>query len=416
MSLACRACGCGRVETILSLGSMPLANAYPALDDTRPEPRFPLDLVWCSECSLVQLGQSVPPERLFSEYLYFSSFADTMQEHARHLARDLVRERGLGPRSLVVEAASNDGYLLQHFREAGVRVVGIEPAANVAAAARQRGVETIAEFFSADLAHRLRRERGRADVFLGLNVLAHVPQPGSFLEGIRALIEPDGIGVIEVPYLRDLIERVEFDTIYHEHVFYFSARPLASLFGRHGLSLAEAKRVPIHGGSLRLSVRPQASAGRGRDDAPEDAPGPGARALIEEEARLGMHRPEFYRDFSRRVEEARRSLTDLVRSLKARGARLAAYGAAAKGTTLLNSCGLGAAEIDFVCDRSPHKQGRRMPGTGIPILPPQALVERRPDYALILAWNVADEIRRQQAEYERAGGRFILPLPEARIL
>lgn len=404
MSITCRACGCPGTEGILSLGSQPLANAYPGANDPEEEPRYPLELIWCPECSLVQLRDTVPPEHLFREYLYFSSFADTMQEHARRLAAGLIRERGLDGRSLVVEAASNDGYLLRHFRAGGVRVLGIEPAANVAAAARAEGVETLAEFFSAELARRLRRDRGGADLFLGLNVLAHVPEPGSFLEGLRVLIEPDGIGVLEVPYLRDLVEGVEFDTIYHEHVFYFSARALAALLGRHGLALAGVRRVPIHGGSLRLTVRPG------------DRPAEDVGAFLEEEEKLGMQSLGYYRRFSERVEEARGALRELVRMLKQQGARIAAYGAAAKGTVLLNSCGLGRDWIDFVCDRSPHKQGRRMPGVGIPILSPAALLEKQPDYVLLLAWNFADEIRRQQAAYEERGGKFIHPLPKARIL
>jgi SAM-dependent methyltransferase len=355
----------------------------------------------------VQITETVPPEELFREYLYFSSFSDFMVDHARALARSLVASRKLGAESLVVEIASNDGYLLQHFVEAGVPVLGIEPARNVAQFAREkRGIPTISEFFGKELAERLKAEGRRPDVIIAANVLAHVPDPNGFIEGSRILLKDDGIAVFEVPYVRDLIERTEFDTVYHEHFSYFSLCALEKLFARHSMVVSDAERIPVHGGSLRLRV--SKAVGGGMSDR--------VRSLLEEERNAGIDRSRFYVEFGDKVRRLRQDLLALVESLKAQGSRIAAYGAAAKGTVLLNYCGIGRSVLDFVVDRNPGKQGRFVPGVRVPIFPPEHLLQEMPDYTLLLPWNIADEILEQQREYRRRGGRFIVVAPAPRVV
>jgi SAM-dependent methyltransferase len=399
----CLSCDADGIKDILSLGSLPLPNAYPLAGASDDEPRYPLEVAFCPGCSLVQLRHVVAPEQMFSEYLYFSSYSVSMLGHAEALASTLVDERRLGPASLVVEVASNDGYLLQYFQKAGVPVLGIEPAANIAAVARERHVPTIAEFFGRDLAHRLVSEGTRANVLLGLNVMAHVPDLNGFVSGIAALLAPGGVAVIEVPYVRDMVERTEFDTIYHEHLCYFSVHAVAALVRRHGLVLERVERVPIHGGSLRLFI------------AAGDRHGETTEQVLREEAELGLTREAYYRDFRVAVERVRDDLNSTLDRLRASGATIGAYGAAAKGSILLNYCGITADTVSFVADRSPHKQGRRMPGCGIPVLSPQVILEQQPDYLLILVWNLKSEIVRQEEAYHRRGGRFILAVPRIEI-
>jgi hypothetical protein len=404
----CRSCSGSRLRVVLSLGRSPLANALPAADQLgRPEPTFPLDLAYCPDCTLVQLLETVPPEVLFRQYLYFSSFSETMLAHARALARRLIRERGLGRGSLVIEAASNDGYLLRNYREAGVPVLGVEPAVTVAEAARRdHGVPTLTEFFGEALARRLRAEGRRADVFHAHNVLAHVADLNGFTAGVAHLLADDGLAVVEVPYVEELVHSCEFDTIYHEHLCYFSFTALHHLFQRHGLAIRDVEHVAIHGGSLRLFLVPDGTAPSSRR----------VRSLLREERAWGVGRIEFYSDLEARVRALRTSLRRLLHDLKMRGKRLAAYGASAKGSTLLNYCGVGADVLDFVVDRSPHKQGRFMPGVRVPIHAPGKLLEAMPDYVLLLTWNFAEEIMRQQAEYLGRGGLFIRPIPEVRVI
>lgn len=405
-SFACRACGSRRVPLILSLGNTPLANALlPSADVAAHEDTYPLDLVFCEDCTLVQITETVPPERLFSDYTYFSSFSDTMLEHAREIVGRMVRERGLGPGSLAAEIASNDGYLLQYYAQAGVPVLGIEPAANVARVAEDRGVRTVVDFFGEALAVRLRTEGVRADVIHANNVMAHVPDLPGFARGLRTIIADTGRAVIEVPYVRDLIDKREFDTIYHEHLSYFSLTAVHRLFARHGLAVIDVERLRIHGGSLRVTA---ALAGTPAAAA--------VAALLEEEERDGLTRLAYYARFAKAVEDLRQSLTALLSDLRAKHHRIAAYGAAAKGSTLLNFCDIGPDVLDFVVDRSPHKQGKFMPGVRLPIAPPSRLLEDRPDYVLLLTWNFADEILAQQAQFRDGGGRFILPIPDVRVV
>ena len=402
----CRSCGGGDLHVFLSLGETPLADALLAPEDiARPEPRYPLDLAFCPGCALVQILAEVPPQTLFVEnYLYFSSYSDEFLAHARAHAEGLVGERALDASTLVVEVGSNDGYLLRNFVDRGIPVLGIDPAPGQVAAAAALGVATVPEFFDAALARRLLAESGPAAVLIANNVMAHTPDLNGFVEGISILLADDGVATIENPYVRELIDRCEFDTIYHEHFSYFSCTSVDRLLRRHGLTLVRVEPFPVHGGTLRWWVE--------RDGEPEESVG----RYLAAERESGVDELGYYLEFARRVESVRDELVALLRRLRAEGARIAAYGAAAKGSTLLNYAGLGPELIDFVVDRNVHKQGRLMPGVHIPIRPPEALLDERPDYVLLLAWNFADEILAQQEAYRAAGGRFVVPVPEPRIL
>jgi SAM-dependent methyltransferase len=404
-ALACRSCGSINLELVLSLGKTPLANALLSEEQlSQPEAAYPLDLAFCPDCSLVQITETVPPEQLFSHYLYFSSFSDTMLRYAKQLAERITASRALGPNSLVIELASNDGYLLQFYQQMGVAVLGIEPAANVAEVARDRGIPTLTRFFGREVAAELNESGKLADVVHANNVLAHVADLNGFVAGIATVLKPSGVAVIEVPHVKTMMDGLEFDTIYHEHLCYFSLVALQSLFRRHGLDVEDVEQIPIHGGSLRLTV--------GRSGKPSEA----VRRLLEEERSAGLDTIEFYRDFGSRVVLLRDKLLALLSDLKKGGKRLAAYGASAKGSTLLNYFGIGRETMEFVVDRSTVKQGRYTPGTHLPILAPEAVLERHPDYLLLLVWNFADEILEQQVQYRKQGGRFIIPIPELKVV
>jgi SAM-dependent methyltransferase len=407
VSATCRSCAGAKLELILDLGATPLANSLVRDAADGAEARYPLDLVFCPTCTLVQITETVPPEVLFRDYLYFSSFSDTMLAHARELTARLATSRRLGPQSLAVEIASNDGYLLQYYKQAGIGVLGIEPARNIAKVAIERGIPTMSEFFGAELATQLEGEGKRADVLHANNVLAHVADLNGFVAGIQTILKPDGVAALEFPYLGDMIDHCEFDTIYHEHLCYYSLTAIKHLFERQGLKLVDVERVPIHGGSLLLQVA--------RRDAAQQ-PTPAVAALLDEERERGMTTIAFYRDFAARVTALKEKLRTLLAKLKAEGKRIAAYGAAAKGSTLLNTFDIGAETLDFVADRSTYKQGRFMPGVRVPIVAPEELVARMPDYTLLLTWNFADEILRQQAEYRSRGGKFIVPVPDVRVV
>lgn len=406
MSIVCRSCSANRLQPILSLGKTPLANRLLTAEQlSEREPTYPLDLAFCSDCSLVQITETVPPAELFSEYSYFSSFSDTAVLSAKHLAERLADERSLAAASLVMEIASNDGYLLQHYRDLGVPVLGIEPAANVARVAESRKIPTRCDFFGRRLAQELAAEGRRADVVHANNVLAHVADLNGVVAGIALVLKPGGVAVIEVPYLRDLIEKCEFDTIYHEHLCYFSLSALDRLFSRHRLVLADVEHLSLHGGSLRLFVTPEGT-----------APSKAVADMLEAERTTGLLAVGYYRDFSKQIEALRNALVGLLRRLRSDGKTIAAYGASAKGSTLLNVFGIGADVLDFVVDRSTVKQGRFTPGAHLPILPTEALLERKPDYVLLLTWNFAEEILAQQANYRAQGGRFIIPVPTPQVV
>lgn len=390
----------------LELGDLPLSDGLLREADLgAPERRYPLDVAFCAECSLVQILDTVSPEELFcDDYPYFSSFSDALLAHSKSNVESLIVERHLDAESLVVEIASNDGYLLQYYVENGVSVLGIDPADGPAEAARERGIPTLGTFFTDSLAHQLRSEGKRASVIHANNVLAHVADTNGFVAGIETLLADDGIAVIEVPYVRDLIDHCEFDTIYHEHLCYFSLTALASLFRRHGLFLNHFEDLSIHGGSLRLFV--------GKRQQRSDS----LIRRLEHEVEIGMTKLDYYRDFSGRVSAIRKELSKMLLGLRSAGKRIAAYGAAAKGAILLNCVGLGPEALDWVADRNVHKQGRFMPGVHLPIVSPEQLLSEQPDYVLVLPWNFRDEIIAQQQEYRRRGGRFIIPIPSPEIV
>lgn len=405
----CRSCGSPGLRRILDLGNTPLANRLVDFgDNAGAEPVYPLELVFCPSCGLLQITETVQPDILFTNYVYFSSFSDTMVAHAAILAAQQIAHRNLGPRSLVVEAASNDGYLLQHYKAAGIPVLGIEPAANVAAeAVAKRGIPTDVAFFGVQTAERLVARGARADVFHAHNVLAHVPDLNGFVAGIKLLLAENGVAVIEVPYGRKMIDERQFDTIYHEHLCYFTLTALDNLLRRHGLEILEASVVPIHGGSLRVVAGHQGSVLRPADTVVE---------MLAAERTQGLDQLDYYARFATDVLHLRELLTALLADLKAAGKSIAAYGASAKGSTLLNYCGIGRDALEFVADRSTVKQGRLTPGTRLPIVPTSRLLDRRTDYCLLLTWNFADEILAQQAEYRMAGGKFIVPIPDIRVV
>jgi SAM-dependent methyltransferase len=404
----CRACEAEALTPVLDLGEQPLANALPA-DPAgfADEARYPLVLCLCERCGLVQLVDVIDPEVLFGHYLYVTGISTTIAEHNRRYAAAVTDALGLGAQDLVVEVASNDGSLLACFQDLGVGVLGVEPARNIAALATERGIPTEAVFFNRQAGMRLREEAGPVAAVIGNNVLAHVGDPVDFLAGAAALLRDDGRAIVEVPYLEEMLDRLEYDTIYHEHLCYFSVTALTTIAVRAGLRVVRVDRVPVHGGSIRVWF---ARADAVADHAPE------VLDLVAAERRAGMADPARLRRFATDVAANRERLRTLLGELRAGGATVAAYGAPAKGNTLLNYCDIGTDLVAWTVDRSPLKQGRYTPGMHLAILPPEVLLERQPDYVLILAWNFADEIIAQQAAYRQRGGRFILPIPEPRVL
>ena len=404
--IKCRSCGSERLLSIVKFGITPLADALLTREElSAPEVTAPLELVFCSDCSLVQINETVPPEILFCRnYPYYSSVSKSLLEHFRASALSLIEQRRLRPDNLVIEAASNDGYMLKIFLERGIPVLGIDPASGPAKAAQNSGVPTLCDFFTADLARRLHQQGRCADVFLANNVLAHVADLNGFVEGLAQLLKPDGVAVMEVPYLIDLIRNCEFDTIYHQHLCYFSVTALNRLFRRHNMYLNDVERTKIHGGSLRIFVEKR------------DQPSSRTMDLLKDEETARIHEPDYYNDFAAQINRVRDSLKNLLSRLKRDGKRIAGYAAAAKATTLLSYCDIDKQTLEYIVDLNGFKQGRFMPGQHIPIHSPKKLTEDRPDYVLILAWNFAKEIMQQQDEYRAMGGKFIIPIPEAAII
>jgi SAM-dependent methyltransferase len=406
-ALRCRFCSAPLTTTFVDLGLSPLANAYvPPEARGKAQLYYPLHARVCDECLLVQVEAFETPEGIFGNYAYFSSFAESWLVHARDYAARMIDALALGVNSRVVEIASNDGYLLRNFVTRGIPALGIEPARNVAEVAIARGVPTRAEFFGTALARQLRQEGIAADLLVANNVLAHVPDLNDFVAGMAIVLADDGVITVEFPHLLNLIEQNQFDTIYHEHFSYFSFATAEKVFARHGITLYHVEELPTHGGSLRIfgchTGRRQVEASVGR--------------LKEKERRAGLDRRAAYLDFGERVKACKRDLLEFLIRAKREGLRIAAYGAPAKGNTLLNYCGIGTDFIDYTVDRNPAKQGTFLPGSLIPVHSPERITETRPDYLLILPWNLRDEIMEQMSGIRAWGGRFVVPIPRVEVL
>lgn len=404
----CRFCNKPDIFKFLELGTMALANSFltKAELESANEPVYDLDVHFCEQCGLVQIGTVVPPDALFKDYIYFSSTSDLVHRHADYLAKSFQSRFGLTDRSNVVEIASNDGTVLKYFKKTGVKTLGVEPASNIAAVARKEGVETVNEFFSDITAAHIRSSHGPADVILGRHVFAHVPEIHSFVKGLKNLLAPGGAIVIEAPYLVDFIDKNEFDTVYHEHYSYLSVRSMSYLFNLYDMELFDVERVPIHGGSILYFI--------GHRDAHAIAPHVGSLIRMELDKKLDAK--ETYVSFARRSAGVKADLLALLMKLKGDGKRIAAYGAPAKGNTLLNYCGITTDLVDYTVDKSPYKQNLYTPGAHLPVYHPEKLAADMPDYVLLLAWNFAEEIMAQQKAYLAKGGKFILPIPEVRIV
>ncbi|HZP83021.1 MAG TPA: class I SAM-dependent methyltransferase [Chthonomonadaceae bacterium] len=407
--LACRLCGAALNHIFVDLGMSPLANSYLRPEDLqRMEPFFPLTVYVCSECYLAQLPEVQKPEAIFSDYAYFSSYSDTWLRHAANYVQQMIERFGFGPSHQVIEIASNDGYLLRFFKAKGVPVLGIEPAANVAQEAEKNGIPTLVKFFGAQTAKELVGQGQAADLLVGNNVLAHVPDLNDFVAGMKLLLKPQGILTMEFPHLMQMMAGNQFDTIYHEHYSYLSFLSAEHAFARHGLTLFDVEELPTHGGSLRIY-------GRHAEDESKPVTAR-VTALRRRERDGGLHRMETYAGFGEQVKATKRGLLEFLIQAKREGKTVVGYGAPAKGNTLLNYCGVRTDFLDYTVDRSPHKQGHFLPGTHIPIASPDRIAQTRPDYVLILPWNLRDEIRAQMAHIREWGGRFVVPIPKVEVL
>jgi len=404
----CRGCGGRNLTRFLSLGPTALANSFlRSPEEFRDEARFPLDVYFCRDCSLTQLLDVIHPEVLFRHYIYVTGTSDTIARHNREYARTIAGLLHLSSSDLVIEVASNDGSLLTCFRDLGIRTLGIEPASNIAEIARSRGIETMNEFFCSAMARKVRETYGPARAVIANNVLAHVDEPCDFLSGARTLIGEEGLIITEFPYAGEFLDRLEYDTVYHEHLCYFSVTPILRMFERAGLAILRIDSVAVHGGSLRVYAGQWERNGRHAES---------VQAMAREECSRGLTGFARYEEFGEKTAANRQAIRDLLCRLKSEGRSVAGYGAPAKGNTLLNYCGIDTSLVPYTVDKNPLKVGTYTPGTHIPVLPVETLLERQPDYVLILAWNFAGEIMEQQREYHRRGGRFIIPIPAPRVV
>lgn len=404
----CRLCSEPLRYTFVDLGMSPLCESYVAVEQlNQMEPFYPLHALVCEQCFLVQLGDYVTADHIYSEYAYFSSFSDSWLQHAREYVEMITGRLRLGPQSLVVELASNDGYLLQNFVKKGIPVLGIDPAANIAPHAIKKGVPTLVRFFGVETAREVLAQGKQADLLLGNNVLAHVPALNDFVAGMKLLLKPGGVITMEFPHLLRLMEGNQFDTIYHEHFSYFSFLAAEKTFARHALTIFDVEEISTHGGSMRIYAR--------HADDGAKVVGPKVIELRQRERDLGFERLETYDQFGEQVKETKRKLLEFLISARRAGKTVAGYGAPGKGNTLLNYCGIRTDFLAYTVDRNPYKQGRFLPGTHIPIFAPEKILETKPDYVLILPWNLKDEISRQLAYIREWGGRFVVPIPQAEV-
>jgi SAM-dependent methyltransferase len=404
----CRCCGTTLQHTVVDLGMSPLCESYVSAERLNAVERFyPLHVWVCGECFLVQVEEYVTGEEIFTDYAYFSSYSDSWLDHSRRYVDQMIRELDLTPASKVIEVASNDGYLLQYFAQRGIPVLGIEPAANVAVVAEEKGVPTLVKFFGRETARELVANGESPDLLLGANVLAQIHDLNDFVDGMRILLNPRGTITIEFPHLLRMIDGNQFDTVYHEHFSYFSLYSAERIFAANGLVIYDVEELPTHGGSLRIYAKHE-------DDSTKPET-PRLRDLRARELAAGVDTLEYYSTFAERVQETKRRLLSFLIQAKSEGKRVVGYGAPGKGNTLLNYCGIRTDFVDFTVDRSPHKQGKYLPGTRIPVRHPDALREARPDYVLILPWNIKDEIMEQLAFIREWGGQFVVPIPEARV-
>ena len=405
----CRHCGAELSQVFCDLRATPPANSFLRPEDmAKGEIHYPLTTYVCGACTLVQLPEHASAEAIFDDYVYFSSFSESWLAHARAYCDMIVKRLDLGPQSLVVELASNDGYLLQYLRAYGIPILGIDPSHTVAEAAEKKGVPTIVDFFGTRLADKLIKEGKRADLILGNNVLAHVPDVNDFVGGIARLLKPSGVVTMEFPHIVRLIEGMQFDTIYHEHFSYFSLHTAERIFAQQGLTIFDVQELPTHGGSLRIYAR-----------LADRKALPVAQSVLDLKAREAMggyDKPQGFEGFEPKVRRVKRDLLRFLIEQRQGGKSIAAYGAAAKGNTLLHYCGVGVDLLDFVVDRNPMKQGRFLPGVRIPVKPPEALAEHRPDYVLILPWNLKDEIVQQLAFIRAWGGQFVIAIPSLEVV
>ena len=409
VSSTCRFCGEPLTQTFVDLGMSPLCESYVSADHLNMmEPYYPLHVYVCGNCFLVQLEEFVSPEDIFTEYAYFSSYSDNWLKHAENYVTMAIERFELNQGSQVVEVASNDGYLLQYFVSRGIPVLGIEPARNVAEVAIQKGITTVMEFFGEKTAERFRAEGKSADLLLGNNVLAQVPDINDFVKGMKILLKPKGVITMEFPHLVRLMEENQFDTIYHEHFSYFSFITAEKVFAAHGLTMFDVEELPTHGGSLRIYARHC-------DDSTKEI-SLRVKELKSREEAAGITHLETYTDFAEKVKETKRKLLDFLIAIKRQGKRIAGYGAPGKGNTLLNYCGIRTDFLDYTVDRNPYKQGKFLPGTHIPIYSPDKIIDTKPDYLFILPWNFKDEIMVQMSFIRDWGGRFVVPIPEVRVL
>jgi hypothetical protein len=408
-AMSCRFCGHSIRHTFVDLGMSPLCQTHITAEQlNHMEPFYPLHAYVCERCFLVQLEEFVAPGVIFNEYAYFSSYSESWVEHARRYCHLMCKRFGINRDSRVVEIASNDGYMLQHFVAQGITVLGVEPAANVAAAAVKRGIPSVVKFFGRATARELLRDFGKPDLLLGNNVLAHVPDLNDFVAGMKILLADRGVITMEFPHLLELMQQNQFDTIYHEHFSYFSFTTVNEVFRHHGLTLFDVERIPTHGGSLRIYGR---HGGNGAQELSARA-----RDLLALEEQAGLRKLETYAGFGEQVRETKRALLEFLIGAKRAGKRIVGYGAPGKGNTLLNYCGIGTDFLDFTVDRNPYKQGKYTPGTHIPILHPDELIRARPDYVLILPWNLKEEILATVGKTPGLKARFVVPIPGVRVL